>query len=154
MSETRAKYRVLKVAPLNRGFTLIELLVVIAIIMILAGMLLPVFSSARARGRQTSCMSNLRQCGMAFKMYFTDNEERFPPQNIQGLDGYSTASPRQLTGDDMLIWVGQIDEYIRSQGVVRCISIKEPAIDKLNGTFYGLGYNMDLSGSVETVSDG
>jgi prepilin-type N-terminal cleavage/methylation domain-containing protein/prepilin-type processing-associated H-X9-DG protein len=61
--------------PGNRifdGFTLIELLVVIAIIAILAAILFPVFAQARAKARQASCVSNLRQIGMAAIQYATD----------------------------------------------------------------------------------
>lgn len=62
----------------RRGFTLIELLVVIAIIAILAAILFPVFSRAREKGRQSSCLSNLRQLGTALRAYATDYHERLP----------------------------------------------------------------------------
>ncbi len=59
----------------KRGFTLIELLVVIAIIAILAAILFPVFAQARAKARQTTCASNLRQVAMAALMYTQDYDE-------------------------------------------------------------------------------
>ena len=60
------------------GFTLIELLVVIAIIGMLAGALIPALGAAREKGRQTKCMSNLRQYGMAFRLYMDENYGKFP----------------------------------------------------------------------------
>jgi len=60
------------------GFTLIELLVAIAIIAILAAILFPVFAHARAQAQKTTCLSNLRQIGMAVQMYLQDHDERYP----------------------------------------------------------------------------
>src|SRR5258708_6765205 len=62
----------------RRAFTLIELLTVIAIIAVLAGLLLPVFASERGKAREITCVSNLRQIGLAIKMYDQDYDEVYP----------------------------------------------------------------------------
>ena len=62
----------------SKGFTLIELLVVIAIIAILAAILFPVFSRARAKAYQTSCTSNQRQIAATVQMYAQDHDETMP----------------------------------------------------------------------------
>jgi prepilin-type N-terminal cleavage/methylation domain-containing protein/prepilin-type processing-associated H-X9-DG protein len=89
---------------LARAFTLIELLVVIAIIAILAAILFPVFAQARAKARQASCLSNLKQIGVAVLMYTQDYDEMLPPSNYP--------APASVGGN--YNWYGFVDPYVKS----------------------------------------
>ena len=62
----------------NKAFTLIELLVVIAIIAILAALLLPALAAAKRKAQRINCISNLKQVGIAFRLWEGDNGDRYP----------------------------------------------------------------------------
>ncbi len=102
----------------SRGFTLIELLVVIAIILILASILFPVFASVREKGRQTQCLSNLRQLGYAMHCYLGD-WEKYPGAGEAVSEGGDW-----VPGDSLPIVVekGMIYPYIKTGGVFACFS--------------------------------
>jgi prepilin-type N-terminal cleavage/methylation domain-containing protein/prepilin-type processing-associated H-X9-DG protein len=97
----------------TRGFTLIELLVVIAIIAILAAILFPVFTQARAKARQISCLSNVKNLSLAVLMYVDDYDGKFPLVTYSYADivsGWGTA----------VEWPNNVAKYIGAPEILHC----------------------------------
>ncbi|MGD8236999.1 MAG: DUF1559 domain-containing protein [Armatimonadota bacterium] len=101
------------------GFTLIELLVVIAIIAILASILFPVFSRARAKARQAACISNSKQIVLAFKMYTEDFDEMLPLGQYAPVGGENG-----LYVQGELQWYDTIFPYVRNSELYRCTEMR------------------------------
>ena len=100
------------------GFTLIELLVVIAIIAILAAILFPVFARAREKARQSSCLSNGKQLGIAVLSYAQDYDESLPKSwNDVDNDGSGTS------GADYT-WRSAVLAYAKNAQIWQCPSKK------------------------------
>jgi prepilin-type N-terminal cleavage/methylation domain-containing protein len=93
------------------AFTLIELLVVIAIIAILAAILFPVFAQARAKARQTACLSNMKQIGTGIAMYTQDYDEMVVPSS----NGSDAVTPSTLRS-----WPTLIQPFIKNADVFVC----------------------------------
>ena len=94
------------------GFTLIELLVVIAIIAILAAILFPVFAQAREKARQTVCISNEKEIGLAGTMYVQDYDETYAVEREPNT--YNPPGPFGIT------WRATIQPYIKNLQIFYC----------------------------------
>jgi prepilin-type N-terminal cleavage/methylation domain-containing protein/prepilin-type processing-associated H-X9-DG protein len=134
----------------HQGFTLIELLVVIAIIAILASILFPVFARARENARRTSCLSNLKQMGLAAMQYTQDYDETYP-FSLRTLPTGTTAAdmPDGLIWiDGYITWQQMLFPYHKSVQVFWC-----PSSSVVNNTSTGVpvpsngqyGANMQIS---------
>jgi prepilin-type N-terminal cleavage/methylation domain-containing protein/prepilin-type processing-associated H-X9-DG protein len=100
----------------RKGFTLIELLVVVAIISLLAAILFPVFARARENARRASCMSNLKQIALGFRMYIQDYDEKLPTWNG------SSATSANVTASNTYGWADSLQPYLKSTQIFQCPS--------------------------------
>ncbi len=126
---------------LGRGFTLIELLVVIAIISILAAILFPVFAQAREKARQITCLSNLKQIGLAFLQYNQDYDEMTISQNTGTFPGGIVPS-KGVRGN----WYALLQPYTKNIAMFVCPDRSEVAQPYAGGTGNGCDDNLNTTG--------
>ena len=120
---------------MRKGFTLIELLVVIAIIAILAAILFPVFAKAREKARQSSCLSNTKQIGLAVMQYSQDYDELLPRTYF---------SPS--TGN--MHWAQAILPYCKSNQIFDCPSASIRWNGAWNNESISYGYSCSIGEGV------
>jgi prepilin-type N-terminal cleavage/methylation domain-containing protein len=137
------------------GFTLIELLVVIAIIAVLSAMLLPALAKAKEKANRASCLSNMRQWGLADTMYVDDCNQTFPwprfqvgspaqqdnPQwgdvqtlhNLgQGNDVWFNALPSYVAGKPLYTWILDPKGFSTTKSVFTCPTAIAQGIDSVD----------------------
>ena len=126
----------------QRGFTLIELLVVIAIIAVLAAILFPVFAQARAKARQTACLSNIRQIGTSVLMYAQDYDEMIVHTELGGEEGDAHE----------YYWGDMIFPYTKNWQILQCPSANQKVLFKTGVTIYSQqwAYNYGINDIIAT----
>jgi prepilin-type N-terminal cleavage/methylation domain-containing protein/prepilin-type processing-associated H-X9-DG protein len=125
------------------AFTLVELLVVIAIIGILASLLIPATVRAKSKAYNIVCVNNLRQLGVATRLYSEDNETRMPAAEILPSDPIDPQKPLTRISDALASYVGKAATNTDTATVFKCPSDRYNLF-KTEGSSYE--WNAELNG--------
>ena len=148
----------------RRGFTLIELLVVIAIIAILAGLLLPALSRAKAKANAIASLNNLRQLGLGLQLYASDYEGFFPVHS-------SLKSETEALGRPRLRWADSLFPFMQTESVYLSPNLNReerelmekpfahtmapgPTVTERTKFYGGYGYNYQYLGNARRPTAG
>gem|GEM_PF-1380074 len=135
----------------SRAFTLIELLVVIAIIATLCAILFPVFAKAKIAAYKTVSISNLRQLGLAWSMYESDNDA-YVPWETAGSNGETYYWWGEVSGNTVDETKGPLYPYTHGKGIQADPTFPNRLRTKVGITGYGYNYVYLGSGGVSSTS--
>ena len=141
-----------------RGFTLIELLVVIAIIAVLAGLLLPALARAKMKAQGIQCLNNLNQLSLSWFMYANDNDDKIPPNNLNGTDPSRTwvmgwldyAQPVPDNTNTVYLMKSHLWPFHRMLAVWRCPA--DRSMSRHGGRLYPRARSVSLASAAASVT--
>jgi prepilin-type N-terminal cleavage/methylation domain-containing protein/prepilin-type processing-associated H-X9-DG protein len=133
-----------------RGFTLIELLVVIAIIAILAGMLLPALSQAKAKSQGTVCNSNMKQIGLAYRFYSDDHDSKLVEFGRNGASGPTDWIPNNPS---YTYWPDILRRYLQNRAIIHCPQVKDNSRLGIGMTYSGGTAGIGFLGASTSVRE-